>query len=196
MIKTCDLIFRKVNSNDIKDLLSLRQNNWINTHNISFLNFEDQKDFFLKFKNCQSHPKNLLLVACNLKNKPVGIFYIKNIDYINRKADVSWSLYEKFRGKKIGNKLVKGGSNICFQILNLRRLNCEILYNNIPSIKCAIKSNYSQEGVKKESIYRFGSYLDSIIMGLIVEDFEPNPIENLKNSNFFKKIINIFFKIS
>jgi RimJ/RimL family protein N-acetyltransferase len=172
MFQVDDLIFRKVFSEDLNDLLSLKQESWLQTHHVSFLNETDQQNFFQRLQSSTTQPKNILLIACAPDNaQPIGMFYVANIDYLNRTADVGWALYAKYRGKQLGKKLVCGGTNICFQILNLKRLNCEILCDNHPSMKCAKHSLYVQEGIKRESVFKLGKYLDSIVFGVLVEDF-------------------------
>lgn len=175
MFKTHSLQFRKADESDLQSLLGLKVDSWMNTHHVSFLNMHDQKNFFESLEDNTQQPKKLLLIAQSNSDEQysnAGMFYISNIDYFNRSADVSWGLYSAFRNKNIGKYLVMGGTNICFQILNLNRLNCEILETNFPSIKCAEYSNYVEEGVKRESVFKNGSYINSLIYGVIREDFK------------------------
>jgi hypothetical protein len=176
MFLTNELMFRKLEESDLADLLCLKNESWLKTHQVSFLNMEDQKEFFLSFKSNVNQPKKLLLIACKDSKQPIGLFSISNIDYMNRSADVGWALYPAFRGKKFGHKLVSGGTNICFRVLNLRKLTCEILPSNVPSLKCAQSTGYVEEGLKKESVFKLGKYIDSIVMGCLSSDFPDQPI--------------------
>lgn len=171
MFQTQDLIFRKVNQYDLDDLLRFKKDSWAFTHHVSFLNECDQQKFFQSNQGDVTQPNNVIFVACESNFDPIGIFWVKNIDYISRSADASWGLYSPFRGKKLGYKLVKGGSNICFQVLNLRRISCEILSNNIASMKCAVSAGFVQEGTKRESVFKQGKYVDSMVFGLLSEEF-------------------------
>lgn len=175
MFNTHDLIFRKVREEDLCDLLSLKEDSWLYTHHISFLNLADQKSFFDNLQSNVTQPKNLLLIAC-VGNKSIGMFFIANIDYVSRTADVGWAIFAPYRGQKYGLKLVMAGTNICFQILNLRRLSCEILYDNVASLKCAAHAGYVHEGVKRESVHKLGKYVDSIVLGVLIEEFKCTPI--------------------
>lgn len=98
---------------------------------------------------------------------PVGDFRVMNIDPISRCADVAWDVFSRFRGLGIGYQLVKEGAALCWEKLNLRRLNTEILATNEASSKCAESAGFIKEGVKKEAVFKVNRYIDSTCYGLI-----------------------------
>lgn len=175
-----NICLRKVSRKDLKDLFLLKEQSWKTTHNFCFLNKDDQIKWFEKIPT-SNQPTEIPLIAeiideKNGENICIGIFIISDVDYKNRNTNVSWSIYEKFRGKGYGKELVKAGSYFCFNILNLKRIYCEILSNNPASIKCAESAGFLSEGVKVESVFRLGEYLDSHMFSLLDEDFVRNDI--------------------
>jgi RimJ/RimL family protein N-acetyltransferase len=151
-----NVFLRKVEISDLASLLLLKQETWPFNHRTV----------------CQ--PKKLALIACDsaVSNEPMGIFIMTNIDYINQTVDVSWALYPNYRGKGYGKVMIKSGLRFCFDVLNLRRVNCEILSNNEPSIKCALSLGFILEGTKRESIFKLGKYIDSGVYGLMMEELK------------------------
>jgi RimJ/RimL family protein N-acetyltransferase len=178
-----DFFFRKIEKHDLVDLLEYKKDSWRYTHKTSILNEQNQIKWFEKVCSSDvSQPKDLFMVAqFNSKeslpyhtalfrdNAQFGFFYITDIDYINRSANVSWGVYSILRGKKYGNKLVKSGVEFCFKNMNLRRLNCEIIEYNEPSLKCATNAGFIKEGVKRKSVFKDGEYHDSILLGILDE---------------------------
>jgi len=164
------LTLTKLQREDLSLLLALKSESWETTHHITIATMEDQVRWFESLDKDVHSPHNLVLMACNDDLK-IGIFKISNVDWVNRSADVAWDVFKSHRGNGFGKSLVAAGSDFCFRILNLWRLNCEILETNIASQKCAFSSGFKKEGVKKESVIKLGSYVDSGIYGLLVENF-------------------------
>lgn len=169
---SCESIsFRKLERSDLYSLWKLKQESWVNTHQITINSNDDQEKWFDSLDDNPHNPKNLILVASGFI-EDFGIFKISNINYISRSADVGWDVYENCRGIGLGKKIVKAGSAFCFEVLNLRRLNAEILTTNIASQKCAKHAGYIQEGIKRDAVHKIDKYIDSLIYGLLSKEFE------------------------
>lgn len=163
-----DLTLRKANENDLKDMLELKLEAHSNHHRIALINETDQIKWFNSLDQEVYQPKNLVLIGVD-SNINVGVFFISNINYINGTGDVGIDIYEKHRKKGLGTKLMKSGINFCRQILNLRKLNAEILEHNVASIKVCEKSGFVYEGTKIKQIYKQGKYIDSLLYGLLYQ---------------------------
>lgn len=182
--ESSNLHFRKLSKAEISDLLWLKREDWTNTHHVSIINEDDQNKWFESIDDHPHSPRNLMLIASEWPGRDdVGIYKISNIDWVNRSADVGWSVYESRRNKGFGKKLVAGGSSFCFEILNLHRLNCEILADNTISQKCAVFAGFVAEGVKREAVHRFGSSIDSYVFGMIRKDFYDEKTATLTESS-------------
>lgn len=162
------LILKKIEKEDLFWMKELKDESWFGTHQVSILNMDDQ---YRWFESIQNNNKVLILKVL-LKSEIIGLFKIYAIDNINRICDVGWDLVKKHRGKGYGKRLVEAGTDFCFEILNMNRLNAEILSNNIVSQKCAEFNNYVKEGCKRKAIYRCGVFLDSYLYGIIRDDWK------------------------
>lgn len=163
--------FLKLSKSELPELWKLKQESWLNTHQITINTMEEQEAWYDTLDNHPHSPKTLVLMAHGSVAN-FGIFKIANIDYVNRVADVGWDVFEHHRGKGLGRKLVAAGSAYAIYILNLHRLNAEILTTNVASQKCAEAAGYVKEGVKRASVHKVGKYVDSIVYGLLDSDAE------------------------
>lgn len=166
------ITFRKADKHDIKNLLELKNESWFGTHTVTFANTISQEKWLEKISLETHCPRDLVLIA-NFSDKAlvndmnVGIFKILNIDWQNRKAEVGWDIYQEYRGKGFGKKVVKAGVDYAFKMLNLRRLDAQILCTNEASIKCAKYAGFIQEGLQKQAIIKNGEYIDNLLFGVM-----------------------------
>jgi len=177
MFTSNDVSFRKLEECDVSWLTELKLESWNSTHQTLFLNKRDQMKWFESLDSSVTCPNNLILMAFDSHDMDVsvtaigaigriGIFKIFDIDWISRRCDCAWDVFEYKRKQGWGKKLVIGGTDFCFNMLNLRRLDCEILDTNIASKKCAEAAGWRMEGRKEECIYKSGvGYIDSLVYG-------------------------------
>lgn len=164
------LTLRKLEKEDLRLLFELKQESWFGTHHVTIINNTDQERWFEGLDRHPHHPSSLFLIADEKKDFPcsIGLFKITNIDWVNRQTDVAWDVFELYRGKGYGKNLVEAGTRFAFDILNLRRLNAEILETNIASQKCAFAAGYDLEGRKRMAIFKNGKYVDSLMFGHLI----------------------------
>ena len=162
------LTLRKLDKKDLKLLYELKQESSFGTHHVTIVNESDQDEWFDKLDRHPHFPGCLFLIA-EQENQPVGLFKLRNIDWVNRQADVAWDVFKEHRNKGLGKNLVKAGTQFAFN-LNLHRLNAEILENNTASQKCAISAGYKKEGCKRCAIFKNGKYIDSYMYGVLSEN--------------------------
>jgi RimJ/RimL family protein N-acetyltransferase len=167
------IAFRKADRCDIKDLLELKNESWFGTHTVTFANTISQEKWLEKISLETHCPRDLVLIAnCTTEHTVfdggmnIGVFKILNIDWQNRKAEVGWDIYKEYRGKGFGKEIVKTGIDYAFKMLNLRRLDAQILCTNEASIKCAKHAGFALEGVQKQAIFKNGEYIDNLLFGV------------------------------
>jgi RimJ/RimL family protein N-acetyltransferase len=171
------MFFRKLERQDLGKLLELKLESFETTHHVTIATIEDQERWFDSLDKHVHSPLNLHLIAC-LKDDPydkkIGIIKISNIDWVSRTADIAWDVFKEYRGKGLGKKMIKSGTDYCFCVLNLRRLTAEVLSNNPASAKCAEHAGFTKEGTKKELTYKSDQYLDSHVYGILRQDWVYN----------------------
>jgi len=165
------LTFCKLERDQLLSLLDLKKETWLQTHNTTIANCDDQTRWFESLDKDVHCPQNLILLARSLtftvSPTTVGVFKIFNVNYIHGSADVAWDVFKEVRQKGYGKLLVAGGVKFCVDILNLRRLDAEILMHNKASMKCAYSAGFVQEGVRRGAVFKRGKYIDSITFGYL-----------------------------
>lgn len=122
------------------------------------------------YVNSSSASNNSLVLAVieNQANIHVGNISLQQISWIDRSAEIAFLLGEKeFFGKGImytaGRLLIGHG----FRVLNLHRIYCGTSSANTGMQKLAGKLGFTQEGVRREAIFKNGGYHDIIEYGLL-----------------------------
>jgi len=147
---------------------------WLNDQEVVQFNshgrFPITKEKLLEYVRLVTHSNEILVFAIiDIKtDKHIGNISLQSINWIDRNAEIAFILGEKdFWSKGImyeaGTILLKHA----FIVLNLHRVYCGTSSENIGMQKLAIKLNMKLEGVRKESVYKNGSYFDIIEYGIL-----------------------------
>ena len=162
------ITLKKLSEEEIDLLTELKNESWFGPHNIAFVNRADQKKWF----DSIDHKKSMFLIAIDESTQEkVGIYKIQNIDWMNRKYDSAHDIFSQHRGKGYGKTVLEAGVDFGFEILNMNRIDTEVLENNFASMKTALYVGYVKEGIKRKAIHKCGEYLDSIVLGILKEDW-------------------------
>jgi len=158
---------RKIETSDLDKLQELKSESWFGTHQISIINREDQKRWF---DNITSSKNDLMLVA-SFDGVDVGIYKVADIDWINRCYHSAHDVFKEQRGKKLGYLVLEAGIDFGFEVLNMRRIDTEVLSNNIASFKTTQYIGFVQEGIRRKAVHKCNEYIDSICLGILREDW-------------------------
>lgn len=163
-----NISFKKLEIEDLSLLKELKDESWFGTHQITIVNMANQVDWFNKISRSSN---NLILVAYNKEEVPVGIYKISNIDWINRSYDSAHDIFSSQRRKGFGKRVLEAGVDFGFEVLNINRLNTEVIENNKASIKIALNAGFIEEGRKQDAVYKCNEYLNSTIFGLLKKNW-------------------------
>jgi RimJ/RimL family protein N-acetyltransferase len=162
------IALRKLERMDLPKLKDLKNESWFGTHNITLLNDYEQEKWFESL----SRHTHLILIAIDTKtNNEVGLYKIQNIDWYNRTYDSSHDVFKEHRGQGLSKPVLCAGTDFAFEVLNMNRIDGEILENNVASIKSAEYAGFKHEGIRRKSIHKCGEYLNSIHIGILKEDW-------------------------
>lgn len=168
---------RKVEFEDLPLLKELKDESWFGTHHVTIVNMFNQQKWFEKIS---SDASCLFLIAYNKETKQdIGLYKALDIDNTNRSYTSSNDVFKPYRGKGLGKLVVEAGVDFGFEILNVNRINTEILGNNEASFKIHKYVGFIQEGVKRKSTWRVNGYLDSRVLGILREEW--NLLERVKS---------------
>lgn len=164
--------FRKLTRDDLGLLLDLKEESWWGTHTFCFSNMDDQGKWYDRISNSSN---DLVMMACTDHCIPrtIGICVLTDIDWISRSLTIGGSIMKESRSPEITIPAFSAGVDFAFEMLNMRRLNAEILASNIPVTKIDIGHlGFQIEGRKREAVHKCGRYYDSIVLGLLRSEWQ------------------------
>jgi len=153
--------------NHLHTLKELKDESWFGTHGITFNNMLQQKKWYDSLDN-----KTSMVFIVYKEDEAVGTYKLRDIDWISRSYVSSHDVFKEHRGKRLSKPVLEAGIDFGFEVLNMNRLDTEVLENNIASLKSALWVGFQQEGVRRKAVYKCGDYLDSIFLGLLREDWK------------------------
>lgn len=169
-----DIVLRPLNKSDIGGNYS----NWFNDSDVIGGNSHGR--FPMTFSKLEAYiekadsSENLIVfaVVLNSTKEHVGNISLQNINWVDRSAEIAFILGEtKYHGKGImyiaGLLLIRHA----FKELNLHRVYCGTLETNLGMIKLAEKIGMSEEGRRRQAIFKKGCYLDILEYGLIANEW-------------------------
>jgi RimJ/RimL family protein N-acetyltransferase len=171
---TNTIAFRKADKCDAAKLLDLKNESHFGTHTVTYANLTSQEKWLESISQETQCPRTLILIAnvsLNTSGYDCGVFKFFNIDWQNRKADVGWDIFQGWRGKGYGKKLVIAGVAFAFKLMNLHRLDAQILITNEVSVKCAEAAGFKVEGTQRKAIFKNNEYVANLVLGVLNENY-------------------------
>jgi RimJ/RimL family protein N-acetyltransferase len=105
----------------------------------------------------------------------VGTATLWGIDNHNRYAHIGLGLLPSSRGKGYGTDVVAVLCHYGFVVRGLQRLQIETLSDNAAMLRSAERNGFVREGVLRSSAWVMGEFLDEVLLGLLVQDWKPDP---------------------
>jgi len=111
-------------------------------------------------------------VCCAETGKLIGYAGIASISALNRSGEYFILIGDKtYWGKGIGTEVTKLITDYGFNTLGLHRIELTAYASNPSAIRAYEKAGYVHEGVKKQSGYRQGKFVDKVMMAVLVTDW-------------------------
>lgn len=133
------------------------------------LSIEQQERWF---DNHLNDSTDFRFVIETKEDGPVGIATLTNIDWKNRRASHGIKLCSKEkRCKGIGTDSVMAIMRYAFDELQLHRLDGSWFTDNIPSQNLYKKCGWVEEGIRKDYIYKHGTYKDLVFVRILAEEY-------------------------
>ncbi|MDF5709872.1 MAG: UDP-4-amino-4,6-dideoxy-N-acetyl-beta-L-altrosamine N-acetyltransferase [Nostoc sp. S4] len=163
---------RLLQESDLEQLLEWRNSDRIraNMYSDRIISMDEHRKWFENNSNNESTIYKIFEFQC----RPVGVANVIQIDMCNQKC--SWAFY-------LGDINVPRGSGAVmeflfleyiFEVLQIRKLCCEVFSFNISTIKLHKKFGFNEEGCLKQHILKNGKYEDVIGMALFQNEWVMN----------------------
>lgn len=101
----------------------------------------------------------------------IGTVTLFQWDRTNRRAEVGYMLDPAEQGRGLATDAVRAVLSFGFDVLGLHRVEADTDPDNAPSMRLLERLGFRREGYFRERWYIGGRYLDSVMFGLLREDF-------------------------
>ena len=110
--------------------------------------------------------KQLRLVISDYENNTIGLIDLFDIDFKNKRAGVAIIINENKQSKGYAKEAVELLVKYSKTHLSLHQLYCNILEDNIRSIKLFKSVNFTEIGVKKDWVMFDGKFKNEVLLQL------------------------------
>lgn len=166
---------REIERKDVKTI-----NKWRNDEELiaclgapfRFISEAVDEAWYDNYMRVRSSTVRLAIVREGNVDDILGLISLVNINTINGTAELHIMIGDKEnRGKGMGTFAVKSVIEHAFNNMNLRRIELVALENNTPAIALYEKCGFIKEGLKRLSHLKNGKYVNTIIMGLLKDEY-------------------------
>ncbi len=158
-------------------MTELRSESWTTTHTMTVPTVSQQVQWF---EELQKSTDKLILVAEDGSKSALGIATYFNIDHFNKNLLIGGHVFPAYQKQGYTTKGWAAGLDFAFEVMGMHRVYAEVLETNKAALKIDTKHlGMIQEGVKRKHVYKCGKWLDSIMLGLLREEWEN--LDRVKN---------------
>ncbi|SFE66633.1 Protein N-acetyltransferase, RimJ/RimL family [Bacillus sp. OV194] len=105
--------------------------------------------------------------------KHIGVVSYRELNIISRRCTVGIGIgLKEYWGKGFGTDAMKTLIHFLFQSMNLKRIQLDTWSGNTRAIRSYEKCGFEIEGRLRNNAYIDGKYYDTIVMGLLKEEFQ------------------------
>lgn len=122
-------------------------------------------------------------VITSAAGEAIGTISIYDIDGRNRKAE--WGRFcifnQSYRGQGVGRAALGLVIQYAFEHLNLHKLYCDVLSDNSAAIALYKSMGFSEEGLLRDHIFKFGRYKDLLRLFLLESSYFAQKVDSSMN---------------
>lgn len=157
---------------------------WMYTDHVIALN--EHLSWISKIKTDKSQ---ITFVIMDEDQSPIGVASVNDIDPLHKKTDWAYYLTQNARGG-LGSVIEYAVINFIFDVLDIQKLNCEVLEGNDAVVKLHKKFLFQDEGFRRSDILKEGKHIGVHLLGLTKKDW------TCGKEQVFRKYRKVFDKFS
>ena len=128
-----------------------------------------------EYINSQFHhftkPNKKELVIVTRTSDLIGYVYYKENSYTRDVYSIGITIGRKYWNRGYGLDSIRTLCRYLFNNKQAHKIELEVVSENKRAIKCYRKCGFKDEGVRRSKYYYNGKYIDTIVMGLLKEEF-------------------------
>ncbi|MCL5099971.1 MAG: GNAT family N-acetyltransferase [Candidatus Marsarchaeota archaeon] len=104
-------------------------------------------------------------------NALIGVVGLKNVKFIDKKAEIGFWCGEEHWGKGYTKEGARLMMHLAFNVLNFNRIYATAFATNLRSIKLLESLGMVREGIARQDGYDGKAFIDNVLLGLLKEDY-------------------------
>jgi UDP-4-amino-4,6-dideoxy-N-acetyl-beta-L-altrosamine N-acetyltransferase len=167
-----DYKLRPIQEIDIERVLDWRNSDRVrvNMYTDHIIGIEEHRAWFERMQQNET----MLYLICEFKDRPIGLVYFTDIDRYNQSSFWGFYLGETDVPQGSGPAMEFLALEYAFEILNIRKLCCEVFDFNEKVIKLHKKFYFTEEGRFIKHRIKNGDYHDIVFLALFKEIWSAN----------------------
>lgn len=123
-----------------------------------------------QFHHLTKPNKKELIIVTNYSDL-IGYVYYKENSYTRDVYSIGITIGKNYWNKGYGKDTIKALCNYLFNNRQAHKIELEVVRENKRAINCYKKCGFNEEGVRRSKYFYSGRYLDTIVLGLLKEEF-------------------------
>jgi RimJ/RimL family protein N-acetyltransferase len=111
------------------------------------------------------------IFAIEAEGRLVGLINLRDVDAVNRRADLGIALLPDEFGKGYGSDAIRVLLEYAFVHLNLHKMCLDTLATNDRGLRAYLACGFVEEGRLREHEWDAGSYSDLVLMGVLRDEW-------------------------
>lgn len=141
-----------------------------NSHQSNIYEYQEIK-YLGEARLMENFEGNTLRFIIERKGENVGEILLHSIKWLNRKAMLTVFVWPPYQGQGIGSTASEIILDFSFRVLNLMRIEAEVVQSNEASLHLVRKLGFVEEGRLRKAKYIDGQYFDINVFGLLKEEW-------------------------
>ena len=112
-------------------------------------------------------------IAEAASDRLVGTVTITAWDRENRRAEIGFILHPSMQGRGLASEAVRTSLAFAFGPMDLHRVEADVDPDNEASLRLLERIGFKREGVLRERWFTFGTWKDTVLLGLLAGDVRP-----------------------
>ncbi|WP_261129833.1 GNAT family N-acetyltransferase [Bacillus sp. Marseille-Q3570] len=140
----------------------------------SHIPLEKLEDDYENIKKIDKREAGVFSIYTRGENpKHIGTINYSELDIVSRRCTVGIGIGKDYWDNGYGSDAMKAFIHYLFQTMNLNRIQLYTWSGNVRAIRSYEKNGFVVEGRMRNDEYIDGKYYDSVVMGLLKEEYQP-----------------------
>jgi len=168
-----EIKLQELTSKDVKTFFEMMNNNRHLLERYFPLTVDNTRtligtEYFVQSLLRKRENNEYVIITIKHKDKMIGVFYIKNIDWKIPKCELTYFIDHTYQGKGLMTKLFKKIIDLCFNDYRMNKIFVKISPDNTSARVVASKLGFQTEGIlRKEFKTETGELVDLEYLGLV-----------------------------